>query len=174
MMVGIDVLRVSRCDSPNDERFWSATALALRLAGRCSTRQTEISFRVIDEEEMRDLNGRFRGKDSPTNVLAFPAELTVEPALGLDLLGDIAICAPIVRREATQQGKDVESHWDHLVIHGVLHLAGFDHDEEESATKMEALETIAMRELGWPDPYDPASWDGMGSSDSATEPGAVA
>ncbi|MEM8491811.1 MAG: rRNA maturation RNase YbeY [Pseudomonadota bacterium] len=171
MMVGIDVLRVSGCDSPNDERFQQATALALRLTGRSSTRQTEISFRVIDEEEMRDLNGRFRGKDSPTNVLAFPAELTVETDLGVELLGDIAICAPIVRREAMQQGKSVESHWDHLVIHGVLHLAGFDHDEEESATKMEALETIAMRELGWPDPYDPASWD---SSDAAAKPGAVA
>ena len=100
---------------------------------------------------MRDLNARYRGKDRPTNVLSFPADLP--EAVELPLLGDIVICAPVVHDEARQQGKSPAAHWDHMLIHGVLHLLGYDHESDREAEEMEALETRALQILGWPCPY---------------------
>ncbi|MDX9875351.1 MAG: rRNA maturation RNase YbeY [Spongiibacteraceae bacterium] len=113
--------------------------------------RAEVSLRLIDEEEMRTLNRDYRGKDYATNVLSFPADLP--PELELELLGDIAICAPVVAREAADQHKPAQAHWAHLTVHGTLHLLGYDHIEEDEADAMEALETAILARLGFPDPY---------------------
>lgn len=126
-------------------RHWARTALAGRQ------RDAELSLRIVDAAESHALNRQYRGKDKPTNVLAFPADLPAE--LGLPLLGDVVICREVVAAEAAEQGKPAEAHWAHMVIHGTLHLVGFDHETADEAACMEALEAELMAELGWPDPY---------------------
>ncbi len=111
----------------------------------------ELSVRVVDDQEGATLNKQYRGKTGPTNVLSFPAELPEE--LKLPLLGDLAICAPVVVREAAEQNKLPEAHWAHMVIHGTLHLLGYDHIENCDALEMETLETRIMEQLGYDDPY---------------------
>lgn len=119
------------------------------LAGRRES--AELTVRIVDEDEGRALNERWRGGAGATNVLSFPVgeELAAAPAL----LGDIVICAPLVRREAAEQGKPEEAHWAHLVIHGVLHLLDYDHVDAREAEVMETLETEVLEGLGYGDPY---------------------
>tara|TARA_B110000444_G_scaffold242427_1_gene259736 strand:+ start:214 stop:666 length:453 start_codon:yes stop_codon:yes gene_type:complete len=112
---------------------------------------TEISIRIVDETEITHLNRLYRGHDKPTNVLSFPAELPNE--LGLPLLGDIVICASIVETEAKQQNKSEISHWAHMVVHGTLHLLGYDHIEDSQAKEMENQEINILRKLGYTNPY---------------------
>ena len=100
---------------------------------------------------MQQLNAHYRGRDYATNVLSFPADLPEE--LEVPLLGDVVICAPVVRDEARDQGKTLAAHWDHMLIHGVLHLLGYDHESDHEAQEMEALEIRALASLGWTDPY---------------------
>jgi probable rRNA maturation factor len=119
-------------------------------SGRCP-RSGDVSIRIVDEPEMRALNARYRGKDYATNVLAFPAELP--PGVDVALLGDIVVCAPVVRREAAEQSKPVRAHWAHLLVHGTLHLLGHDHERPRAAAAMEALERRVLATLGFPDPY---------------------
>jgi probable rRNA maturation factor len=126
-------------------RHWARTALAGRR------REAEVAIRVVDAAESRALNRRYRARDKPTNVLSFPAELP--PELELPLLGDLVICREVVEAEAAAQGKPVEAHWAHMVIHGTLHLLGLDHETEAEADAMEAIEVELLAELGWPDPY---------------------
>lgn len=111
----------------------------------------ELTIRIVEAAESQDLNNTYRQKDKPTNVLSFPFESP--EGVPLQLLGDLVICAPIVRQEAKEQQKTLLSHWAHMVIHGSLHLLGFDHIEEEEAEEMEALETRIMANLGFADPY---------------------
>ena len=113
--------------------------------------EAEISFLIVDLEEGADLNARWRNKEGATNVLSFPSDLP--PELNLPLLGDLVICAPVVEKEAKEQVKTLESHWAHMVVHGTLHLLGYDHIKEDQAEKMESLETAILKELGYPDPY---------------------
>ncbi|HEY6528604.1 MAG TPA: rRNA maturation RNase YbeY [Cellvibrionaceae bacterium] len=113
--------------------------------------QWDITLRVVDEPESQTLNRDYRGKDYPTNVLSFVADVPEE--LNIPLLGDLVICAPVVAREAQQQGKLLKAHWAHLCIHGALHLLGYDHETEEEAHTMEALETKLVMGLGFADPY---------------------
>jgi probable rRNA maturation factor len=114
-----------------------------------------ICIRIVDEAEGRSLNRRWRGKDYATNVLAFPA--SVPPGLpdgsAPGVMGDVVICAPVVAREAVEQHKDPVHHWAHLVVHGVLHLRGFDHIQAASAAEMEQLEREILSRLGISDPY---------------------
>jgi probable rRNA maturation factor len=126
-------------------RHW----VQLALAGRAD--KAELSVRVVDEAEITALNHEYRGKDYPTNVLSFPYEAM--PGVESALLGDIVICAPVVAREALEQGKPVESHWAHMVIHGALHLLGHDHHDAAEAERMEQQETRLLERLGFPDPY---------------------
>ncbi len=112
---------------------------------------TEITLRVVDEAESAELNATWRGKDSPTNVLSFPFE--APPGVPIELLGDLVICASVVEKEAREQGKSIRAHWAHMVIHGMLHLQGYDHQEDGEADAMEALETRLMENLGFPAPY---------------------
>lgn len=110
-----------------------------------------MTLRIVDEAEMTELNGRYRGKDYPTNVLSFPFD--GPPGVAIDFLGDVVVCAPVVEREAAEQGKSIDAHWAHLVVHGCLHLLGYDHEEEGEATRMETLETEILAGLGYGNPY---------------------
>ena len=114
----------------------------------------EVTVRLVDEAESSALNERYRHKAGSTNVLSFPVTAPADVATAL--LGDIVICAPVVLREAVIQGKTPEAHWAHLTAHGVLHLLGYDHDQDQ-AEMMESLEIRILAELGYPDPYrDPS------------------
>jgi probable rRNA maturation factor len=112
----------------------------------------ELTIRIVDEAEGARLNTCYRNKDGATNVLSFP----FDPPEGVDmlLLGDIVICAPVVRREADQQSKSADSHWAHMVVHGSLHLLGYDHMQAHEALKMETLETRILAGLGFDNPYE--------------------
>jgi probable rRNA maturation factor len=115
----------------------------------------EITIRIVSQQESQQLNLEYRGKGKPTNVLSFPfeaPEMIPLEALG-EFLGDLVICEQVLEQEAQEQKKTVQSHWAHLIIHGVLHLLGFDHIEEHQAEEMEALEIEVMKELGFEDPY---------------------
>lgn len=113
--------------------------------------EVEMTVRIVDEAESHVLNLNYRGKDRPTNVLSFPFECPDE--VELPLLGDLVICRQVVEREAQEQDKPVMAHWAHMVVHGSLHLLGYDHIEDDEAEEMESLETQIMIGLGFVDPY---------------------
>ncbi|NIH15610.1 rRNA maturation RNase YbeY [Serratia symbiotica] len=113
--------------------------------------EAEVTVRLVDEAESNELNLTYRGKDKPTNVLSFQFE--APPGIVLPLLGDLIICQQVVEQEAAEQGKTSEAHWAHMVVHGSLHLLGYDHIEEDAAEEMESLETEIMHGLDYPDPY---------------------
>ncbi|TAM26145.1 MAG: rRNA maturation RNase YbeY [Rhodanobacter sp.] len=140
---------VPRTGIPAAASFRRWVDAALRGAKR--RKATELSIRIVDTAEGRALNRDYRGKDYATNVLSFEAELP--PGVKLPLIGDLAICAPVVAREAAEQGKRERDHWAHLTVHGVLHLLGYDHIEDADAEVMEALETRVLADLGIADPY---------------------
>jgi probable rRNA maturation factor len=127
-------------------RSWARAAL------QRGVEQAEISLRIVDEAEGRQLNHDYRGRDNATNVLTFALN-EGETIAGLPLFGDIVLTAPVVEREAGEQQKTLEAHYAHLVIHSMLHLQGFDHIEEEEAVAMETLETVILKRLGYADPY---------------------
>ena len=110
-----------------------------------------LCVRIVDEEEARTLNARYRRRAYASNVLSFRAD--IPPELGLAVLGDIVICAPVVLREAHEQGKPSRAHWAHMLVHGTLHLLGFDHQRVHDATHMESLELEILATLKFPDPY---------------------
>ena len=139
---------LARVGLPSSTSFRRWVAAVLR--GAKHRKPAELAIRIVDTDEARALNNAYRGKDYATNVLSFPAELP--PELKLPLLGDLAICAPVVLREAREQGKPPKDHWAHLTVHGVLHLLGYDHIEENEAEAMEALETRILSGLGIADP----------------------
>ncbi|KFZ36420.1 endoribonuclease YbeY [Shewanella mangrovi] len=111
----------------------------------------EMTIRLVDEAESQQLNHEYRGKDKPTNVLSFPFE--APPGIELPLLGDLVICVPVVEREAAEQNKPLQAHWAHMVVHGCLHLLGYDHIEDDEAEEMESIETQLIESLGFTDPY---------------------
>ena len=113
--------------------------------------EAEVTIRLVDEAESNELNLTYRGKDKPTNVLSFPFECP--PGVELPLLGDLVICRQVVEREANEQGKPLMAHWAHMVVHGSLHLLGYDHIEDGEAEEMEALEVEFMAALGFENPY---------------------
>jgi probable rRNA maturation factor len=140
---------VPRAGLPSPVSFRRWVEAALRGAKR--RKPAELAIRIVGAAEGRTLNRDYRGKDYATNVLSFPVELP--PGMLLPLIGDLAICAPVVLREAAEQGKATRDHWAHLTIHGVLHLLGYDHVEDGEAEAMEALETRILAGLGIADPY---------------------
>ena len=113
--------------------------------------EVEMTVRIVDKAESHALNLNYRGKDRPTNVLSFPFECPDE--VELPLLGDLVICRQVVEREAQEQDKPVMAHWAHMVVHGSLHLLGYDHIEDDEAEEMESLETQIMTGLDFADPY---------------------
>ena len=147
MTIDVDVQNATTFEPlPDDEQFslWVETALREHVVA-------ELALRLVDRDESQELNSRYRGKDKPTNVLSFPAEFP--PGLDIPLLGDIVICAPLVGEEAEAQHKSRQAHWAHLVIHGVLHLLGHDHQDEQEAAEMEAMEVELLASLGYGNPY---------------------
>lgn len=127
----------------------------VRAAVGDSRDNTELTIRIVDEAEMERLNSTYRKKPGVTNVLSFPFDAPAE--VDMPLLGDIVICAPVVRREAREQAKNVNAHWAHMVVHGTLHLLGFDHEEKREAREMEAVETRILGDLGFDNPYESQS-----------------
>ena len=111
----------------------------------------EVTVRIVDEDESQQLNFDYREKDKPTNVLSFPFQCP--PGIELPLLGDLVICAGVVAQEAKEQNKPLDAHWAHMVVHGSLHLLGFDHINDDDALEMEAEEIQILAELGFADPY---------------------
>ena len=150
MSIELDLQLASEAKQiPSLELFQHWVEHALR--GRLD--DAELTIRIVDKSEGQQLNHDYRGKDQPTNVLSFPFE--APPGIDINLLGDLVICAPVVVQEATEQLKIVDHHWAHLVIHGILHLLGYDHIEDEQAETMEALETQLLKGLAIADPYQP-------------------
>jgi probable rRNA maturation factor len=141
---GLSAAGIPRSDS---FRQWAASALAIARRRRAS----QLSIRLVDSPEGRELNRQYRERDYATNVLSFPADLP--PGVRLPLLGDLIICAPVIAREAAEQGKPLRHHYAHMTVHGVLHLLGHDHLIDADAERMEALERKALAGLGIPDPY---------------------
>ena len=140
---------------------WAKAAFTAGGQGRRrAPAQAEVTIRIVGAAESRRLNRTWRGKDKPTNVLSFPAAPL--PAVhGLRAgslrdpvsIGDLAICSPVVAREAREQGKQVRAHWAHMVVHGVLHLLGYDHENDRDAGVMEAREVRILAQFGYPNPY---------------------
>ena len=124
---------------------WVDTALGV------GAKDTEIVIRIVDEMESAQLNQQYRHKSGATNILSFPFESP--PQMDLDLLGDLIVCAPVVAREAEQQRKKLHDHWAHIIVHGVLHLLGYDHIDDADAERMESLEIHILQQLNIPDPY---------------------
>ncbi|KUM03416.1 rRNA maturation RNase YbeY [Chromobacterium subtsugae] len=125
---------------------------ACQAALQRGVEKAQISIVIVDAAEGRQLNNDYRGKDYATNVLSFALN-EGEPVAGLPLFGDLVLCAPVVEKEAAEQNKDLMAHYAHLLVHGMLHLQGFDHEEDDEAEAMEALETVIVKQLGYPDPY---------------------
>ena len=148
MAIILDIQSASSSEDAPDEQSikrWVSAAIGSK------TGDTELSVRIVDEPEGKRLNETYRGASGPTNVLSFPFDNeTPEP---LPLIGDIVVCAPVVKMEAQQQNKDLTAHWAHMIIHGVLHLLGYDHQNDSEAATMETLETEIMQKLGFPPPY---------------------
>ena len=132
---------------PTEEQIVQWATAAVQPEGD----EVEMTVRIVDEAESHELNLTYRGKDRPTNVLSFPFECPDE--VELPLLGDLVICRPVVEREAAAQEKPLIAHWAHMVVHGSLHLLGYDHIEDDEAEEMESLETQIMQGLGFDDPY---------------------
>ena len=147
-MVELDLQQASSGPTPSEAQFRQWCELALRQR----TADSELTIRIVDEAEGQALNKTYRQRDYPTNVLSFPADVP-DDLLDIPLLGDLVICAAVVEREAAEQGKSAEAHWAHMVIHGCLHLLGYDHLDDDEAEEMESLERELLAELGHADPY---------------------
>lgn len=149
MRLALQVQNASGADwipAEKSVRRWARAAL-----GGSGRERVELTVRVVDAEEGARLNQDYRHKAGPTNVLSFPFE--DPPGVTTHMLGDLVVCAPVVEREAHEQDKALEAHWAHMVVHGVLHLCGYDHEVPAQAVDMESLETRILGELGYPDPY---------------------
>jgi probable rRNA maturation factor len=132
---------------PSEANFRLWVEKALPTLGE----EFEVTIRIVDEEESHALNHEYRGQDKPTNVLSFPFE--APPGLELPLLGDLVICTQIVEKEAKEQDKELLHHWAHMTIHGILHLRGYDHINDDEADEMELIETQLLASLSISNPY---------------------
>ena len=133
--------------APASFRRWAEATLQERL------RRVDLAIRLVGDREGRALNRHYRGKDYATNVLSFPAELPEDVRMKMPVLGDIVMCAPVIAREAREQGKPLNAHYAHLTVHGILHLLGWDHENEREAEAMETLEREILGSMGFEDPY---------------------
>ena len=147
MAIELDFENRSEYRAPDADSFlhWISTAL------EGVHRDAELSIRIVDEAEMIELNGQFRNQPISTNVLSFPADIA--PELAVNLLGDIAICAAVIEREAAAQQKTIAAHYAHMSVHGTLHLLGYDHLDDTQAETMETLEIRLLSKLGFDNPY---------------------
>lgn len=130
--------------TPKQFQTWCSAAYG-------KSESASIDIRIVDNDESQALNRKYRGKDKPTNVLSFPMEIPFD--VGVNVLGDMAIAVDVVEQEAKEQDKSPQAHWAHMTVHGVLHLLGYDHLEDEEAESMEQLEREILAQLGYSDPY---------------------
>lgn len=135
----------SELPTQNEVQLWVDTALAHYQ------KDSELTVRIVELEESQQLNREYRDKDKPTNVLSFPFE--VPEGIEMNLLGDLVVCAQVVKQEASEQSKPLRAHWAHMIIHGCLHLLGYDHIREDDAEEMEALEVKLLASLAINNPY---------------------
>ena len=147
MLIDLQIVCENTDGLPTEAQIteWATAAV------RPESDNVEMTVRIVDEAESHDLNLTYRGKDRPTNVLSFPFECPTE--VSLPLLGDLVICRQVVEYEAAEQEKPLMAHWAHMVVHGSLHLLGYDHIDDTEAEEMESLETKIMQGLGFVDPY---------------------
>ena len=140
---------IKKIDLPSQSQLkrWSKQVLKLK------TTAAELNIRIVDTTEMTELNTQYRHKPSSTNVLSFPFDMPEEIEDEIPFLGDIVICAEVVNQEALQQNKSKEAHWAHMVVHGTLHLLGYDHETDADAAIMEPQEITILQSLGFPNPY---------------------
>jgi len=136
--------------SENDFQRWADMALKGRKE------ESELTIRLVEADESQELNHQYRGKNKPTNVLSFPFEAP-ENLPDFPLIGDLIVCASVVEQEAIEQKKPLANHWAHMIIHGILHLLGYDHIEDDEAEEMESLEIDILAQLEIPDPYQEIS-----------------
>ncbi|MDH5436101.1 MAG: rRNA maturation RNase YbeY [Gammaproteobacteria bacterium] len=147
-MMDIDVqYAVSPVGLPSEQELIDWASLAIPE----DKQDVSMTVRIVDEQESAQLNATYRHKQGPTNVLSFPTDIPAE--VESNLLGDLVICAPVVMREAKEQGKAATAHWAHMVIHGTLHLQGYDHQTDKEAQKMEEFERNILIKIGFNDPY---------------------
>jgi probable rRNA maturation factor len=141
-------------DVPDEQQLHDWAKSALLAASGSTAGSFELSVRLVDEDEGRKLNLQYRQQDNSTNVLSFPFDSPAGlPENTVTTLGDLVVCVPVVEREAGEQNKAAVDHWAHMVIHGTLHLLGYDHESEAQATAMEALEINILRDFGIENPY---------------------
>ena len=147
MLIDLQIASENIDDLPTLEQIeqWATAAV------QPESDDVEMTVRIVDEAESQALNRTYRAKDRPTNVLSFPFECPTE--VSLPLLGDLVICRQVVEYEAAEQEKPLMAHWAHMVVHGSLHLLGYDHIDDTEAEEMESLETKIMQGLGFVDPY---------------------
>ena len=139
-------------DVPAEEDICNWVETVLSVAGNTDQDIAELTVRIVDQDEITELNQQYRNKQGATNVLSFPADHDLP--LEVPLLGDLVICAPVVAKEAAEQAKSLQAHWAHMVIHGTLHLLGYDHIEEDQAAEMEQKEISILKNLGFSNPYE--------------------
>lgn len=167
-----------KCPGDDNIRQWAVGALVvapkespLRQPVSGSESQPElvgeVSIRIVDGPEMQSANLQWRSQNKTTNVLSFPADFPAET--GLKYYGDLLICAPVVHLESQQQGKSADAHWAHMVVHGMLHLQGYDHIDDHDATEMEQCEVAILAGLGFSNPYEPVSGPNTATMVSITE-----
>jgi probable rRNA maturation factor len=147
MSIEVEVQRIAAA-GPQESEITRWVKAALQAEGKADA---ELTVRIVDEAESAELNETYRHKNGPTNVLSFPFE--APPQVELNLIGDLVVCAPVVQREAKEQGKQEPAHWAHMVVHGTLHLLGYDHLQQDEAEAMERRETSIMEALGFENPY---------------------
>lgn len=148
MTTTVEVQAVSKAinlPTPAQIEQWINTAL------QDSPQHSEVVVRIVDEAESAQLNAQYRSKSGATNILSFPADLPAE--LGINLLGDLVVCAPVLAKEALEQQKQADDHWAHIIIHGVLHLLGYDHLNDNDASIMESKEIELLQQLHISNPY---------------------
>lgn len=132
---------------PSQFKEWVRIVFSSDLEELQHFKSLELTIRIVDEEEIIDLNSRYRHKNLPTNVLSFPGQ--IKEQFNYHVLGDVVICATIIEKEAKQQSKELLAHWAHMVIHGILHLLGYDHQNARDANKMESLEVDLLNKIGF-------------------------
>lgn len=147
MSIEVEVQHIAAA-GPSQQDISRWVEAVLQAEGR---NDAELTVRIVDEQESAELNEQYRHKNGPTNVLSFPFECP--PEVELNLLGDLVICAPVVQREAREQHKQEQAHWAHMVVHGTLHLLGYDHLHQDEAEAMESREISIMEVLGFDNPY---------------------
>ena len=151
MAVELDIQQASHAKNlPSDQQLYIWADQALSSFSK-PEKPFELTIRLVDLDESQQLNNQYRNKNKPTNVLSFPFE--IPEGVDINLLGDIIICCDIVTKEANEQQKDLMSHWAHMVIHGCLHLLGYDHIEDNDAVEMESIEIDMLEKLGINNPY---------------------